>query len=307
MAGPSTGRHARCIAAGALALALAALASACGSGPTEPSAVAAAKPTPAPTPLPRRVAIISVDGLRPDAVTLANAPNIIALVQRGAYTFTAQTIYPSTTLPGHVSMLTGVEPTVHGVTFDDYRDTFQLQTPTALSLAHAAGLRAVMVVGKDKLRQLAVAGSLDAFAEATRGDEDVVNEAVALLPTGFDLLFVHLPQVDQVGHYSGWMTAEYLAQVQASDAAVGRLVGQLPAGTTVILTADHGGRLKNHGSKDPYDMTIPWIVAGPRVVHPGLLSQPVHTLDTTPTALKLLGVACPANVTGKPVSEAFEP
>jgi predicted AlkP superfamily pyrophosphatase or phosphodiesterase len=252
------------------------------------------------------VAIISIDGLRPDALSATSTPSILGLAQRGSYTFTAQTIFPSTTLPGHASMLTGVEPAAHGITFDEDRETFQLQTPTVLALAHAAGKRAVMVVGKPKFRQLAVAGSVDAYVEATRGDDDVVNEAIVELPAGFDLLFVHLPQIDQTGHVSGWMSAEYLVQVQQTDAAVGRLLGQLPAGTTVILTADHGGQLKNHGSKEGCDMTIPWIVAGPRILHRGLLSRPVRTVDTAITALSLLGVAAPANAAGKLVSEAFE-
>jgi arylsulfatase A-like enzyme len=302
MAEPRTGRHTRwCIASAALLLV--ALLAACG-GVTQPSAVPAAQPTP--TPLPPRVAIISIDGLRPDALSTTGTPSILALAQRGAYTYTAQTIFPSTTLPGHTSMLTGVEPAVHGITFDEYRETFQLQTPTALALAHTAGKRAVMVVGKPKLRQLAVTGSVDAYVEAMRGDDDVVNEAIVQLPAGFDLLFVHLPQVDQTGHASGWMSAEYLAQVQQTDAAVGRLLGQLPVGTTVILTADHGGQLKNHGSKESCDMTIPWIVAGPRVLHHGVLSRPVRTVDTAITALGVLGVAAPANAAGKLVSEAFE-
>ena len=41
-------------------------------------------------------------------------------------------------------------------------------------------------------------------------DTDVVNEAITEMAVGFDLLFVHLPQVDQVGHFSGWMSPEYM-------------------------------------------------------------------------------------------------
>jgi predicted AlkP superfamily pyrophosphatase or phosphodiesterase len=253
------------------------------------------------------VAVISIDGLRPDALTTANAPNILALAQRGSYTWSAQTVYPSTTLPSHVSMLSGVEPSAHGVTFDEYRETFQLTTPTVLSLARSAGKRTVMVVGKDKLRQLAAAGSADSYTCATRGDVDVVNEAIVLLGAGFDLLFVHLPQTDQIGHASGWMSAEYAAQVHQTDEAVGRLVSQLPPGTTVVVTADHGGHAKTHGSRDTPDMTIPWIVAGPSVVSRGPLSRSVRTVDTAPTILGLLGLPAPSGCAGKVVSEAFAP
>ena len=250
--------------------ALAATASvACGGGPAGPSALPTPVASPTPTPAPPRVALVSIDGLRPDALTPERTPNILALADRGAYAVAAQTIFPSATLPGHTSMLTGVEPSVHGVTFDDYRETFQLTTPTVLSLAHNAGKHTVMVVGKNKLKQLAVAGTLDSFVLATRGDDDVVNEAIALVPAGFDLLVVLLPQTDQTGHASGWMSPEYLAQVQQTDAAVGRLVSVLPPETTILVTADHGGQLKGHGTKDKLDMTIPWIIAGPRIVHRG--------------------------------------
>lgn len=307
MAEPNTRRRPRVglrRALGAL-LALAALA-ACGGAPTTPSAVGAV-PTPASTPTPPpRVAIVSVDGLRPDALSAQTTPSILALAERGAYTWSAQTVFPSTTLPSHTSMLTGVEPSVHGVTFDDYRDGFTLAVPTVFGLARAAGKRTVFVAGKDKFRQLALAGTTDAFVQALRGDAEVVNEAVVELGTGFDLLFVHLPQVDQTGHASGWLSAEYLAQLAKTDAAVGRLVSLLPAGTTVILTADHGGQLKTHGTRESCDMTIPWVIAGPRVVRRGALTRPVRTSDTAATVLGLLGVAAPATMTGRFVSEAFE-
>ena len=305
MAEPNGGSHSRwCIASGLLVLA--ALTSACGSSLSQPSALPTPFATPTPPPPPPRVALISIDGLRPDALTEANTPSILALAQRGSYTFAAQTVFPSTTLPSHTSMLTGLEPSAHGITFDDYRDGFQLGAPTVFSLVRLAGKRAVMVVGKDKLRQLAAVGSTDSYTCATRGDVDVVNEAVALLPLGFDLLFVHLPQVDLTGHASGWMSAEYLAQLQKTDEAVGRLVALLPPEATVILTADHGGHLKNHGTTDSIDMTIPWIITGPRVVHRGPLTRPVRTVDTALTLLSLLSVPAPVGATGKLVSEAFE-
>jgi predicted AlkP superfamily pyrophosphatase or phosphodiesterase len=291
-------------AAGAL---LVAAAAACGGGLAQPSALPTPVATPTPTPAPPRVALISIDGLRPDALTQEGTPNILALAERGSYTFAAQTTFPPTTLPGHTSMLTGVEPSAHGILFDEYRETFQLTTPTVLALAHSAGKHTVMVVGKTKLKQLAVAGTLDSFVLATRGDADVVNEAITLIPAGFELLVVHLPQTDQTGHASGWMSAEYMAQVQQTDEALGRLVSLLPPETTIVVTADHGGQRKTHGTRDTVDMTIPWIIAGPSVVHRGPLTRPVRTVDTAPTVLSLLGIPSPPNCAGKLVSEAFEP
>ena len=308
MAEPDGGRHSRrwTAAGGVLA---AALSCACGNSLTQPSAVPSpiAIPTPTPTPPPPpRVALISIDGLRADAVSAENTPNIWGLVARGAYSFSAQTIFPSNTLPGHASMLTGVEPTVHGITFDEYQDAFQFSTPTALSLVHAAGKRSVMVVGKDKFRQLVGTGIVDSYTESKYGDEDIVNEAITRIPLGFDLLFVHLPQVDQVGHYAGWMSTAYLEQVKAADAAFGRLATYLPLGTTILVTSDHGGAQKVHGTTAKTDLTIPWIIAGPRVLRHGAISRNVRTTDTALTILAVLNITAPSNCTGKLVSEIFE-
>ena len=45
------------------------------------------------------------------------------------------------------------------------------------------------------------------------------------------------------------MSAEYLAQLQKTDEAVGRLVALPAAGRRPsIITADHGGQLKSHGT-----------------------------------------------------------
>jgi predicted AlkP superfamily pyrophosphatase or phosphodiesterase len=314
MAEPDGGRHSRrrWVAAGGV-LVLTALSSACGNSLTQPSAVPSAPianpspaSTPTPPPPPPRVVLVSIDGLRADVVSAENTPSIWALVARAAYTFSAQTISPSNTLPGHASMLTGVEPGVHGITFDDYQNGFQFSTPTALSLVHAAGKRSVMIVGKDKFRQLISIGSVDSYVESKYGDDDIVNEAIARMPLGFDLMFVHLPQVDQIGHYAGWMSADYMNQVKNTDSAFGRLVANLPPGATIILTSDHGGSARIHGTTAKTDLTIPWIIAGPRILRRGAIARNVRTTDTALTILAVLNITAPSNCTGRTVSEIFD-
>lgn len=123
-------------------------------------------PTLPPTPAPHasRVLILSIDGLRPDAISLAPMPNLLALMQTSAYTLHAQTIHPSSTLPAHASMLVGVCPSKHGVDWNDYlpKEGFALGTDL-FDLAHAAGMQTVMHVGKEKLQQITEPSSLDIF------------------------------------------------------------------------------------------------------------------------------------------------
>jgi arylsulfatase A-like enzyme len=285
------------------------LATACGGGgsptaPLVPTPVAAA-PTPAPSP---KVAVLSVDGLRADVLAKLDLPNLEGLALRGAYTWSARTVTPSQTLPGHASMLSGEDPKVHKITWDwnDFKpEQGYITVPTVFSVAKAAGLRTVMVVGKQKLKHLAPPGTVDSFVLTERGDWDVANEAILQTGIGFDLLFVHFPDVDYAGHAEGWMSPAYMAKVVEVDEAIGRLLEALPPQTTVILTADHGGKDRDHGLDIPENMTVPWVVAGPRVVHRGEMTGRVKETDTAATALWVLGLSLPGACPGQVIREPF--
>jgi predicted AlkP superfamily pyrophosphatase or phosphodiesterase len=54
-----------------------------------------------------RHVVVSIDGLRPDAISTYGAATLQRLMREGSYTLCASTIHPSTTLPSHTSMLTG--------------------------------------------------------------------------------------------------------------------------------------------------------------------------------------------------------
>ena len=261
---------------------------------------------PNPTALPSSVIIISIDGLRPDALLQANTPNIKALAERGAYTWKAQTVDPSVTLPAHASMLTGYLPEIHGMTWNDYKPERGLITvPTIFSLAHIAGLRTVMIVGKEKFAHLNQPGSADAYLFVRGGDQDVADQAIVQIKAGFDLMFVHLPDTDGSGHSSGWMSEKQIAGLARTDEAIGRLLAALPANTTILLTADHGGRGESHSADIPENRTIPWIIAGPSIMTNHPITFPVNIVDTAATALYALGLPLPADLAGRPVYEAF--
>ena len=67
----------------------------------------------------RHVVLVSIDGLRPDAISAYGAPTLGRLLNEGAYTLAANTIHPSKTLPSHTSMLTGQPPDRHGVLWNN--------------------------------------------------------------------------------------------------------------------------------------------------------------------------------------------
>ena len=98
--------------------------------------------------------------------------------------------------------------------------------------------------------------------------------------------------------------------MRLADRAVGRLVAAADEeygrdGYTLIVTSDHGGQGRGHGSDHALDTTIPWIARGAGVQAGGVLPTGVRTMDTAATALWLLGVPVPASWSGKAVEAAF--
>jgi len=284
---------------------------------TPPAATETSLPTDTPISLPKfeRVLIVSFDGLRPDAIAEAEMETVLSLMQTGAYTFGAQTIMPSSTLPSHASMLVGTCPEKHIVRWNQYvpENGFAIGSDL-FDLAHAAGLRTVMVVGKEKLRQITEPASTDyfAFVDETDKIEDqftIEQLAIQQILQGFNLMFVHFPSGDLAGHDHGWMSYKQLKKYHIDDESFGYILGALKnhgmyESTLIIVTADHGGHDTTHGTNMLEDMTIPWIVSGAGV-RPMQLTTQVLTTDTAATAAFALGLPIPPEWDGVPVTEAF--
>jgi predicted AlkP superfamily pyrophosphatase or phosphodiesterase len=248
--------------------------------------------------------------MRPDAIALAPMPNLQALMKTSAYSLTAQTIFPSSTLPSHSSMLTGLCPYKHGVDWNDYiPENGYAKGIDLFDLAHAAGMNTYMFVGKKKLSQITEPESLTSFRYINDRDLVIAEETVKEFPEDFGIMFIHFPTPDGMGHDYGWLSEEQLSVLRRADEAIAMLLNALDErglreNTLIIITADHGGHAQSHGSRDPQDMTIPWIISGPGV-RPGPLSTPIQTTDTAATAAWALKLPRPAEWDGWPVYEAF--
>ncbi|GAB4419495.1 MAG: alkaline phosphatase [Anaerolineales bacterium] len=276
------------------------------------ASVPALPPTPSVTsePRPARVLILSIDGLRPELLELAPMPNLLGLLADSAYTLNAQTIYPSSTLPAHASMLTGQCRDKHGILWDGVYPPAGIAEGTDIfDLVHAKGGRTVMVAGKEKMRRLTQPASLDVYEFINDRDTVIAARVVALIPAGFDLMFVHFALVDGMGHVHGWLSPEQMSVAFRADEALGSILAALDESglredTLLIVTSDHGGHHLEHGSKLAEDMTIPWIAFG-KGIHPRRLHTAVSTTDTAATAAWALGFPIPPEWDGLPVLEAF--
>jgi arylsulfatase A-like enzyme len=264
------------------------------------------------TPPTAHLVVISIDGLRPDAIDRFGLGTLQRLMAEGSHTLEATTVIPSLTLPSHASMLTGVGPHVHGITWNTHIPSRgPVPVPTVFELARAHGHHVAAFFAKAKFRHLDRPNAYDYRAVplwnadkmmATEVIPDVIQYLQHLRP---NLLFVHIGEPDYAGHVLGWMSMGYGWAVRRADAAVAEILRAAEAaygadGFTLLVTSDHGGHGRSHGSADARDVLVPWLVYG-RGVAPGHATG-VRTVDTAATVLWLLGVPIPDHMDGRPVA-----
>lgn len=279
---------------------------------------AAFVPTPgaaaAPVARARHVFIISFDGGKPSVMKQSKMPNFFSMTSQGASSSEAQTIFPSSTLPSHTSMLTGVGPATHRVSWNEWQPEKGLvPVPTIFQLAKKTNksLVTAMFVGKQKFAHLFLPGSLDAFSLPDYSARIVARQAAEyIMLKKPNLCFIHFADSDGAGHKYGWGSPEQVKSFADEDDAlktVWRAIEKagIAKDSVVIMSADHGGHAKTHGSNSPEDMTIPWVAWGKGVKRGYTITAPITTYDTAATALWLLGVPVPEGWDGKPVTSAF--
>jgi predicted AlkP superfamily pyrophosphatase or phosphodiesterase len=108
------------------------------------------------------VLMISIDGLKPEYITQADAhgmklPYLRTLLAKGTYADGVVGIWPTITYPSHTTLITGVWPAEHGIENNQVFDPEQkfrgawnwyasaIRVPTLWQVAHHAGLRTASV------------------------------------------------------------------------------------------------------------------------------------------------------------------
>jgi arylsulfatase A-like enzyme len=259
------------------------------------------------------VLIISEDGLRPDALRSLHLHWHELLRHRGSSAETALTIRQASTLPAHASMLSGVHPAVHGLTWNNWQPRRgYIKAPTIFTTAMEAGLSTAFFTGKHKLRHIVPAGSVDMYSRPGYYCKKVAEEAASYLVTEKPALaFVHFSDADELGHSKGWMSQGQMNAIAHTDQCLGILYEALDrsgllADTLIIVSADHGGHNKTHSGARRIDREIPWIACGPGVREDYVITDEVSTLDTAATALYALGLPIPETFAGRARTEIFQ-
>lgn len=255
--------------------------------------------------------LVLIDGLLPDGLKSADCPNLVALCARGATSLCASSVMPCITLPCLMSTFHSVPPTRHGILTNDWMPMAR-PVPGLVEVAHMARLRSAFLYNWEPLRDLSRPGSLafSYFRDNVKdpdGDQVIADKAVRYIANDHpDFVFVYLGTLDAVGHAHGFMSRSYLAQLERIDGTLGTLLDGLPTKATVLVQSDHGGHGRTHGTNEPADMTIPWIIAGPGIRSGYEITTPVSLLDTAPTLSRVLGIAPHPKWEGRCVEEVLE-
>ena len=275
----------------------------------------------------RRIVLVSVDGLRADAID--HMPTLSAMRARAQWTDSMMTIVPSITVPGHLSLFSGRDVTALGVTSNslDQSAAITLAVNGATSVfewVRSSGGRSVAIIGGQLVpqHQLAMAQTffgLDALHAAPEATTAIVDQAIGVA-TSVDaptMLFVHVSSVDAAGHLFGWvgadgvLTPDYIAAVAAVDAQLARLVAALePAlgsgDLALAITADHGGghgegcvagisATREHCTSEIGDRRIPYLLVGAGIPAGRLPGTPSIT-QVAPTLGRLMRARVPTQV-----------
>lgn len=264
-----------------------------------------------------RVVLVSVDGLRADAIDRWSPPTLSDLAARGAFTDRARTVSPSLTTPAHLSLLGGVAPETHGIFSEELAFTAEMASLEALFrraddrgvIAEAFMARGGPLEDFEVILECRIAFGLDSLTLAEPNAEAIADAAGPALedPTR-RLLFLHLPDPDAAGHAHGFDSPEYGEAVLRADAAIQRVVDRLGEDDLLVVTSDHGGGgafgAHQHGSDADADMLIPILLHGARVVPARALGE-ASILDVAPTVLWALGFAPPAQYDGRILLDGF--
>jgi arylsulfatase A-like enzyme len=279
-------------------------------------------------PVVQHVVLVSIDGLRADA--MRDMPALSSLAERGLWTDSMQTVVPALTVPGHLSMLTGRDVTTLGVRINEIDSTAALGlifggVSTVFDWTRGGGGTSEAIAGANLISRTLREGAQAFFGVdtliATDASGDVImDRAIAALraPNPPTLLFIHVPDADVAGHESGWivpgeLTADhndvlsvpYLAAVGRIDSSIARLwdvvAPDVEAGrTALIVTADHGGghgdgctasapAYKEHCTVVSGDRLIPFVLVA-RGLEPRRLEGTPRITQVGPTIAALLHV-----------------
>lgn len=208
----------------------------------------------------RTVVLLVFDGLAPKLVQVGGTPSLSRIARDGVSTLSMVPVFPTLSMPNHVSLSTGCYPEHHGVVsnrfldpdmglYAEKGDAVWLEGCEHLSeVLERQGVRVSVFgwMGTHRGAQLLMShgGPYEEPAPSLDARMDQVIEALARTGERSRFIASYVDEPDHTLHYKGF-GPEATAMLHAIDAAVARVIAAIDkAGawdrTTLIVTTDHG-------------------------------------------------------------------
>jgi hypothetical protein len=243
------------------------------------------------------ICVVLADGLGRNLLKqkAAHTPFLRSVVAagQGAVPVWLDSAFPSTTASSLASLGTGRTPGEHGMVGYDVLDPAQDKVVNMLGNWDAKvdplqwqPLPTVFEQAEDHVDVVTVSlaqfGNSPMTRAALRGGRFVSGTSLharttaaaeAMAGGGRTLMYFYLNELDKAGHRFGCQSGQWEHQLEELDSTVKRLSTALPAGTTILLTGDHGMLDVPESQRIDYSAD-PELVAGvrhtagePRMVH----------------------------------------
>ena len=252
-------------------------------------------------PLTRRIVVVLIDALRYDTSNnITVMPFLNELRAQGA-SATMHSQPPSFSVPGWTTILTGGWPDINDSQLFNPPDEFSARPFTQdniFAAANRSGLHTAVSGYSWFAQMLSNSGVGDGFytpGEDQIADRDVVDAALPWLTGNYQLILIHLDQVDYAGHYQGGpLNPNWNAAATRADNLLREIVSSLDlTKDTILVISDHGQINRGgHGGPEPITLVEPFVLTGASV-NPGQYGD-VNMVDVAPTLAALLGMNIPA-------------
>jgi predicted AlkP superfamily pyrophosphatase or phosphodiesterase len=255
--------------------------------------------------------MVGVDGLRYDRIAAARTPVLDEIAATGIYATGALdrwSLARSESGPGWSTVATGVGPPRHGVRRNSFRGRRYAEFPDFLTRAGRLrpGLSTYVAVDWPPLVDTGLFGAeiggrmvFDGETYGYAGEDRRIADASGpvLADQNPDVAFVYFGSVDDAGHRTGPLSAQYRERIETVDALIGELLGAVRGRATydreswlVVVCTDHGHRNRGgHGRKSAPERAIFAMVAGPGAP-PGTVVGDYRQPDIAATVLHHLGI-----------------
>jgi len=294
--------------------------------------VRGAGPADAPRTEPRlNLLLITIDTLRADRLSCLDAspvqtPVIDKLAGSGVL-FSRAFAHNPLTLPSHANIFLGTTPLVHGVhdnvdfvvreewlTLAEHLKSFGYATAAFIG-SSALDSRFGLGQGFDLYDDEVKPKGAPKYSSGERKAGKVVERALGWIRGKSSPWFAwvhlydpHMPYDPPEPYRSQYKNQPYNGEVAYVDAALGQLFRLIEGAgalnqTMVVLTADHGESLGEHGERThgvfAYNATlwVPLIFRFPGA-RPARIDQPVSHVDIFPTVCEVLSVPAPGSLQG---------